>query len=103
MLRFSYGLSSSPINITVERFTARTIEGTIVCGPRRREKGVLDTFEILHCTEVFVSTLLHELLTQVKSAEWIEGDKSKTRRINEPTPRLNPQFTVPQNEKHKRI
>ena len=30
-LRFSYGISSSPITITVERFTARTIEGTIIC------------------------------------------------------------------------
>ena len=68
-LRFTYGMTTSHTTITVKSFGVKVVKGEIVCGPRRGDEGVYEIYEMLDCTEVFGSTLLHNLLTQVKDAK----------------------------------
>ena len=102
-LRFTYGMTTSPVVITVMRFTARVLKGIVVCGPRRGNQDSWNIFEIIGCTEVFGSTLLHNLLTKAKEAKWSSGGKTKTRPISERKPRLSQEFHVPANEDTKRV
>ena len=68
-LRCTYGMTTSHITITVKSFAVNVLKGEIVCGPRRGDEGVYEINEMLDCMEVFGSTLLHNLLTQVKDAK----------------------------------
>ena len=70
------------------------IEANIVCGASRGKKDVFQTSEMLDCTEVFGSMVLHDLLNQAKDAKWIAGDKTKTRVLPKRKPKLNPDFKV---------
>ena len=62
-------MTTSHITITVKSFAANVVKGEIVCGPRRGDDDVYEIDEILDCMKVFGSTLLHNLLTQVKDAK----------------------------------
>ena len=69
MLRFEYGMSSTPTTITVIRRRSREIEGQVICGADRGKEVLYSTVEMLHCTEVFGSSMLYDLLSQVKDAK----------------------------------
>ena len=101
-LRFTYGMSPTYITMTVKGYHGRVLEGTIVCGPKRGSHEVYEIVEMLDCKEIFGSTVLHHLLSQVKDATWSCGKNSKTRSDPRRKPRLNPDFNVPADIKHKR-
>ena len=60
-LRFEYGMSSSPVTISVTGFTSKAVKGTLLCGTHRGNSRTFETYEILNCTEIFGSSTLHNL------------------------------------------
>ena len=103
MLRFEYGMSSTPTTITVIRRRSREIEGQVICGADRGKEVLYSTVEMLHCTEVFGSSMLYDLLSQVKDAKQANADKSKTRKGDQIKPKMNHEYHCPNEEKYKRV
>ena len=77
--------------------------GIVGCGPRRGHEDYWNVSEIIGCTEVFGSTLLHNLLTRAKEAKWSSGGKTKSRPTSEKKPRLSQECHVPAYEDTKRV
>ena len=69
MLRFEYGMSSTTTTITVIHRRSREIEGQVICGADRGKDVIYNTVEMLHCTDVFGSSMFYDLLSQVKDAK----------------------------------
>lgn len=61
-----------------------------------------EKFDITGSNEVFGSSILQELLKEVKDAKWIDASKIKTPERAPGKPKLHENFRVPQDEQHKR-
>ena len=95
-MRFTY--NEKAITATVTIITANSLKAKIECG---NQQGKLCTFEIIEmmdCTEVFCSSLLKNILSEVRESSWKKADKTKVPR---PVSYM-PEFMVPEDEKYKR-
>ena len=101
-LRYTYGVNEKWETVVVTRQTSTTINGILVCGENRGESKILEKAEIVEAQGIFGSSLLHDVLQKVKTLEWTDANRSKTRDLPRRQPKLNPKFMVPADEKYKR-
>ena len=101
-IRFYYGVNSSPTTALITAILSRTIKGKVECGKERGKIMDFEKFDITGSNEVFGSSILQELLKEVKDAKWIDASKIKTPERAPGKPKLHENFRVPQDEQHKR-
>ena len=102
LIRFCYGVRGSHVTALVVHRTSSTLKCIIESGKNRGKEQSYDVFDITDCMELFGSSILQNLLKQVKSATWTNGDKSKSRRHPVAKPELHQEFRVSESEQHKR-
>ena len=66
-LRFTY--EGHDITAFITERTSRTLKGMVVCGTKRGQTRVFEQIEMLDCFELFGSSILQNLLSQVKDAK----------------------------------
>ena len=88
-----HGLNKRYETVIVTHRTSNTITGTIECGANRGKTGVFQISEIVHCQEVFGSSL-QSFFQKVKTLDWTKANRSKTKELPHRQPKLNPQFIV---------
>lgn len=66
-LRFTY--EEQDITAFITERTSRTLKGEVVCGTKRGQTQVFEQIEMLDCFELFGSSILKNLLSQVKDAK----------------------------------
>ena len=91
------------ITALVVKRTSRYLTGKIECGTARGQIREFLQIEILHCQEIFGSSLLQNLLNQVKEATWANGDNSISPQNPPHKPKLRSEYMVPAPIKHKRV
>ena len=99
-LRFLYGLKVKIDPIVVSVQTSRTICGTIECGVNRGETGVFKKFDITEHHEDFGTSILQDLLKQVKNLRWIKDVHSTTGELPARRPKFNPEFSFQSDEQY---
>ena len=100
-VRFSY--EDEIITALIIKRTSKYLRGQIECG---RDRGNVRDFlqiEVLDCQELFGSSLLQNLLKQVKNTTWSNADKSKSQRYPPHKPKLHPEYMVPAPIENKRL
>ena len=100
-LRFVYEQSSYK-TVVVCQTLSKSLKCKTECGRGRGKMQVFEINEIDECMELFCSSLLQDLLTQVKNSSQSNANKSKTKQIPTTAPELHAEFRVPEQEKYKR-
>ena len=87
-LRFEY--ETGFVTATVLYSTSTTVKATIDCGT---ERGICTEFlkiEMVNCTELFGSSVLHNLYENIGDCEWTKSPKSHSSNFPVNKPSLRP-------------